>query len=242
MTKIFLVRHGQAGTRDSYDSLSPLGRRQSRLLAEHFLSEEVEFAAVYSGTQSRQTETAAEIRAAYNEAHRSIPDIAAEEGWNEFDLEHVYREIAPLLCAEDPEFQRQYEAMREAMQAAAGAHDAEVHRRWTSCDVDVVKAWVRARYRYSGESWEQFRKRVAGCRFEAYQPHENVNVLVITSATPTAVWTASALDIFDERIMNLAGVLYNASYTVLRQRGPDLRLLMFNVIAHLASPELRTHR
>ena len=42
--------------------------------------------------------------------------------------------------------------------------------------------------------------------------------------------------------MPLAGVLYNASYTILRLREGQLRLFTFNAIPHLATKELRTHR
>jgi hypothetical protein len=65
---------------------------------------------------------------------------------------------------------------------------------------------------------------------------------VFTSAMPTAIWTGMALDISDQRVMQLAGVLYNASYTVLRVREEQLQLFMFNAIPHLTVPELRTHR
>lgn len=54
MSKIYLIRHGQAGTRDHYDLLSNLGRRQSRLLGEYFAAQGVKFAAAYSGELSRQ--------------------------------------------------------------------------------------------------------------------------------------------------------------------------------------------
>jgi hypothetical protein len=37
-------------------------------------------------------------------------------------------------------------------------------------------------------------------------------------------------------------VLHNASYTMLRLRGQDLRLFSFNAVPHLNTPDLRTHR
>jgi hypothetical protein len=47
-----------------------------------------------------------------------------------------------------------------------------------------------------------------------------------------------SLEIFDARVMGLAGVLYNASYTVVRLRGKQARLFTFN-----AAPfGTRTHR
>ena len=54
---MYLVRHGQAGTRDAYDSLSDLGKRQARLLGEHFVSQGIEFAAAFAGALSRQRQT-----------------------------------------------------------------------------------------------------------------------------------------------------------------------------------------
>jgi hypothetical protein len=47
---------------------------------------------------------------------------------------------------------------------------------------------------------------------------------------------------FHERIMRLAGAVYNASYTILRLRKEQLRLFTFNAAPHLAAPGLCTHR
>ncbi|MGI9106419.1 MAG: histidine phosphatase family protein [Pyrinomonadaceae bacterium] len=242
MSKIYLVRHGQAGTRDAYDSLSELGQRQARLLGEHFVSQRIEFTSAYVGAMSRQQQTAALVRAAYDGAGVRFPEVVVERGWDEFDLHQVYREIAPQLCEEDAEFRSDYEAMRVEVEASAGAHDAEVHRRWRPCDTKVVEAWLGNRYPYGGETWEQFRARVEACRLQSAETHREANIVVFTSATPTAIWAGLALGIGDERVRALAGVLRNASYTALRGRGEELRLFSFNETPHLNAPELRTHR
>ena len=171
MSRIYLVRHGQAGTRKAYDSLSELGKRQSRLLGEYF-----------------------------------------------------------------------HEAMRLDARAAVNEHNAPVNRRWLPCDVKVVETWVAGRLPYDGESWPAFLERVSGCRSRLEQAAREGDVAVFTSATPIGVWTAMAMDIFDERAMRLAGALRNASCTVMRLRGGQLRLDAFNTIPHLSAPELRTYR
>jgi len=56
------------------------------------------------------------------------------------------------------------------------------------------------------------------------------------------VWTALAMEIEDQRALRLAGVLRNASATVLRFGDGQLRLDTFNAIPHLPRPELRTYR
>lgn len=242
MSDIYLVRHGQAGTRDAYDSLSELGRRQSRLLGEYFVSQRIEFGSAYVGALSRQRQTAEEVGVAHAEAGVRFPAVAVESAWDEFDLSAVYREIAPRLCEEDSEFRSDYEAMRAQVEASAGAEDAEVHRQWRPCDTKVVKAWYSGRYPYGGETWEQFRERVSACRAKLGERQSDANILVFTSATPAAIWAGLALDIYDDRVRRLAGELRNTSFTVLRLRGERLRLLSLNEVPHLTSPELRTHR
>ena len=242
MSNVYFIRHGQAGTRDSYDSLSGLGRRQARLLGEYLVSQGVEFAAAYAGALARQQQTAEEVARAYAEAGLHFPELTLDAGWDEFDFHHIYKELAPLMCEDDAEFRREYEEVVAQLRASRGAHDAEVHRRWRPSDTKVVEAWAGGRYAYGGESWEQFVARVSACRLRAGGARPRENVAVFTSATPTAVWTARALEISDGRIRRLAAVLENTSYTVLQLRGEEMLLLTFNAVPHLNTPELRTRR
>ena len=72
MSNIYLVRHGQAGTRDAYDSLSELGHRQCQLLGEWFASQGIKFTAAYSGEMSRQQQTAQAVKAGYGDRFTEI--------------------------------------------------------------------------------------------------------------------------------------------------------------------------
>ena len=236
------MRHGQAGTRGAYDSLSELGKRQARLLGEHFVSQGIDFAATYCGELWRQRQTAEQVRTAYSESGSPFPSIEIDRGWNEFNLEQVSSEIAPHLCAQDADFRREYEEMREQVRISEGAHAARVHRKWLPCDTKIVEAWVRGRFPYSGESWKQFCERVLFCRSSIDHRQARESILVVTSATPIAVWTGVSLQIADEQLMRLAGVLYNASYTILRLRREELRLFTFNAAPHLSGAGVRTHR
>jgi broad specificity phosphatase PhoE len=242
LSRVYLVRHGQAGTRKDYDALSDLGRRQARLMGEYLVSEGVHFTAAYSGTLARQELTAAEVKAAYMGSGVPFPEIVPDCGWNEFDLTDVYRSLAPRLCAEDREFRREYEEMAAQARAAAQQPDAEVNRRWMPCDSKIVEAWIEGRHSYEGESWREFQERVAGCRPRLGHAERDANIVVFTSGTPIGIWTALAMGICDERALRLAGVLHNTSCTVIRLRGDELRLHSFNTIPHLGSPELRTYR
>src|SRR5580692_5194160 len=104
MSILYLVRHGQAGTRENYDSLSDLGRAQARLLGDHFRAQGIHFTAAYSGSLARQQATAAEVL--------PTETVTVDAGWDEFDLSHVYQELAPRLIADDEQFRIEYEAMQ----------------------------------------------------------------------------------------------------------------------------------
>ncbi len=241
MSRIYLVRHGQAGTRGAYDSISGLGRQQSRLLGEYFLAHGVRFAAAYTGAMSRQQQTADEVRQAYTRAGAGFPEIELDQAWNEIGLDRVYAEIAPQLAVEDPDFRQQYAALCEQARKYADVPGALVHRKWQGCDTRIVEAWIAGRFPYTGEGWQQFCQRVIACRPSIRRgPHDNV--LVFTSAVPVSVWAGLSLDITDQRVMRLAGVLYNTACTIVRLTDDDLRLFTFNATPHLATPELRTHR
>ena len=189
----------------------------------------------------RQQETAAEAIRSYTTAGLRFPDPQADAGWSEFDLGRIHRELAPCLSADDPEFRTAYEQMQMEMAAAAGDPSAHVHRRWSQPDLKVVEAWIRGRYTYAGESWDAFCRRVRGCILGTNGTPDG-NVAVFTSATPIAIWAGVGMDVFDERVLRVAGVLHNASFTVLRIRSGKVRLFSLNNIPHLRDPDLRTFR
>jgi broad specificity phosphatase PhoE len=241
LSNIYLVRHGQAGTRDAYDRLSDLGRHQAKLLGEYLAGQQLVFSAAYTGSMRRQQETAFEVQAVYQQMEVEFPEVVNKQEWDEFNLEQIYREIAPRMSADDLGFRQQYEAMQRDVRLSDGEQAAAVHRRWLPCDSQIVNAWISGKYPYQGESWDTFRQRVAS-GLKVQNGTHKTNLIVFTSAMPVAIWTGLALDISDHRIMRLAGVLQNSSYSVLRLKADDLRLLTFNAAPHLIDESLRTYR
>jgi broad specificity phosphatase PhoE len=245
---LYLVRHGQAGTREQYDSLSDLGREQARLLGEHFRAQGIRFDAVYSGSLKRQRATA-EATLGHVDAAGAL-NVIIDPGWNEFDLAQVYSEYAPHLSAADADFRREYGEMQAAIEASRGAADHAVHRKWNDCDKKVVRAWVESRYEYSGETWPSFVARIHAALDRVTAnfvggPGADLNngtAIVFTSATPIGVCAARTLELEDGRAMWLAGVLMNASFSTLRVRGSELRLFSLNNAPHLNDAPLRTFR
>ena len=229
MSLIYLVRHAQAGTRENYDVLSDLGREQARLLGEHLASEGVQLEAVYSGGLQRQRLTAEIACSALSREALSHPDVVTDHRWDEFNLRAIYMSISDRMREESPEFARDFEEMDEALRK-----DPHTTRGATGrCDAAVIRAWIENRYPdYQGESWAGFRDRIKSCLGNFASESEGA-VAVFTSATPIAILVAAALELTDEKLLSILGVIYNSSVTVIRSREQEMRLFSFNSTAHL---------
>jgi broad specificity phosphatase PhoE len=238
VSALYLIRHAQAGPRHKYDQLSDLGREQARRLGEYFASQPVAFTSVYSGSLERQRLTAEAVRQAYRGRGVAFPEIQDDPLWNEFDLGDVYRALAEPLCRDDAEFGREYAAMMRSLDDENHA----LHRNHNYCDIAVIRAWVAARYAYSGESWQAFRARVAQPLTTLSIHNSGERIAVFTSATPISLWVGRALGLDDSNIWRIAGVAYNTAITTLQLRDDDCRLFTFNGVPHLEQTALRTFR
>ena len=229
--QLYLIRHGQAGSRDNYDLLSSLGKQQAQLLGEHFRAAGISFRAAYAGSMRRQRETAEIVLGAMPEA----PEVRSDARWNEFSLEGLWKTLAPHLQAENEQFARDYAALHAA--------NPNVDRVMTSCDVELIRAWMASHPGCDGvEPWKEFRGRVEAPRRDLAEYGSGESVAVFTSATPTAVWCGSALGIEERKIFRIAGVLYNTSFSTLRLRDDEVTLFSLNNTPHLRDTSLRTFR
>jgi broad specificity phosphatase PhoE len=238
LSSLYLIRHGQAGTRGHYDALSDLGRRQAYLLGQHLSAQKVPFKAFIAGCLNRQRQTAEEVWRAYREAGVAVPDIVSEPAWSEFDMTAVFSEFAPLLSEADPQFKQDYEELLRKLEDA----NSPIHQAWTDCDTQAMRAWMEGRYPCRTESWAAFVQRVLSGRasLSLHQPGDAV--AIFTSATPIAIWVAAALGVSSGHVMRLAGVMYNSAVTSMRLRDDDLMLFAFNGLPHLNDQQLRTFR
>jgi broad specificity phosphatase PhoE len=238
LSSLYLIRHGQAGTRARYDALSDLGKRQAYLLGQHLAAQKVPFKAMIAGCLNRQRQTAEQVWRAYKEASLPAPEIVSDPGWNEFDMTGVFSEFAPLLCVADPQFKQDYEELLRKLEVA----DSPIHQAWTDCDTQAMRAWMEGRYPCRTESWVAFRERVLKARAALGPQQSGDTVAIFTSAAPISIWAAAALGVSDGHIMRLAGVMYNSAVTTLRLRDDDLTLFSFNGVPHLNEAGLRTFR
>jgi len=238
LSLLYLIRHGQAGTRGNYDALSDLGRRQSRLVGEYLAGQKIRLRAFIAGCRNRQQQTAREVWRAYRDAGAEVPDIISDPQWNEFDLTAVFEEFPPRLCEADARFKQEYEELLRKLED----ENSPVHHAWTGCDTQVMRAWIEGRFPCRTESWAAFRERILSRRAELEAYAASDTVAIVTSATPIAIWVAASLGVSDGHIMRLAGVLLNSALSTMRLRADGPMLFSFNGTPHLPEPQLRTFR
>ena len=237
LSVLYLVRHGQAGTRENYDSLSDLGRDRPVCSANISRARKIRFDAVYSGALSRQQRDRGGERCPRSRNHRRSR-MERVRSWRRStpSMRRIWPPTTPIFAANT-------KRCRPRLIASQGAHDAPVHRRWNDCDKKVVRAWVEGRYHYSGESWPAFFARIHAALARIAGRIHDGNAIVFTSATPIGVCAARTLEISDGRAMWLAAVLLNASFSTLRvraRRNPPVQLQCRAAPAR--APALRTFR
>ena len=93
MSVVLLVRHGQASFgKADYDNLSELGERQSRVLGRALAARGIQPDLLVTGAMKRHRQT---LDAARDAAGWTAP-VTVDEGWNEFDHEHVIEVHKPV--------------------------------------------------------------------------------------------------------------------------------------------------
>ena len=222
MALVFLVRHGQAsfGTSD-YDRLSDQGRRQSRWLGEYFRARGIIFSRVVAGSLKRQRDTAGEVLAGM-ESDQSIIEHA---GLNEYHGEALY---AAHTGGRDPlEHQR-----------------ADYRHYWLTMKAAML-AWTRSELVGVPETWAQFGARTrAGIDLACEGLARDDCALVVSSggaisrAVVDIIGSPSATAVeFNLRFRNSGFVELIAGGAGAKR---SLRMVAFNAIPHLDTPERRT--
>ena len=238
MSLIYFIRHAQAGARDNYDILSDLGQKQARLLGKFLATEDIRFSAVYSGSMRRQRLTAEIACSALSWSGLPVSDVETDERWNEFSLASVYAWAGPKMLKSSPEFASDFKEMQEALRL-----DPHTTRGATGrCDRAVMRAWITDQFPgFDGESWQAFSTRIRSCSAGLYGRNHKEAVAVFTSATPIVFLAGASLGLSEEKLLSLAGVLYNSSITIMRAHDGDFRLFSFNGASYLPVG-LRTFR
>ncbi len=218
MSKIFLIRHGQASFgKQNYDQLSELGSKQAYWLGQHLKDIGIQPSRIITGSLNRHKQTAASLC----EGMKLNCDIEEHIGWNEFD----FHAIVYALLRKHPEFTPKtnqpkafFSLLRKAMTA------------WS--DNTLTGSLP--------ESWSDFENRV----YEAMlfsKNKEAKNILVISSGGAISMALKQLLNIENSTMIDLNLQTRNTSLSEIYFNENQSHLCSFNAVPHLETAERRTH-
>jgi len=236
MSTVYLIRHGQAsfGAKD-YDCLSETGMAQARILGKSMAERGTVFDAVYHGSLKRQIQTAKAFAVSYAEKGIFLPEPVLWESFDEYDGFAVWRHHLPGVLAQFPHLKKEQENFRTDAKA------------FQILFQHVTDRWIAGQHDGEGcPAWADFKKRVTeGCKSMIRSQGSGKNIAVFTSGGTISVIMQMALDLSDQKTMDISWQIMNASVTRIRYRENQISLSAFNEICHLEMtrmPEMLTWR
>lgn len=252
MSRLTLIRHAQASFSPDpskafvdYDRLSPLGHRQADALGEELAAAGIAFDRVYTGPAARQRQTAEAVAAAYARHARPFPELRTSEELEE----HAGATVVRRALAE-PDYEEERVRLDVALGRAGGGNASseathlEASRAYFTVFRSVTRRWARGELppALAHESWQAFRGRVeVGVRRIMEEAGRGATVAAFTSGGPIGSTVASVLGLDDERALELAWAVDNATLTELLFSRERISLKSFNAQPRIGSPELVTY-
>jgi len=236
MSVLYMVRHGQASLHsDDYDQLSPKGVEQSRQLGLHWAGQKVLFDQVYFGPRRRHRQTMEAVEKVYKEHHLRWPEPKPLETLDEHFGQHVMLRALPEMMKSDP-------AVRELVARFKEGDRAQL-RQYLHLFQKVTRSWVRGELPMPDlEAWHQFRARIHGALDEIMAAGGgNKKILAFTSGGPIAASMGRALDIDDEKTLELSYIVRNATCAEFLFSQKRFSVLTFNSVPHLEDADLVTY-
>lgn len=237
MSVLRVIRHGQASYfADDYDNLSPLGEEQARALGRYWIEQDQEIHRVVVGPRRRHRQTLEGVAAVFRDAGRDWPEALEVKELDEHSGQEVVHQVLPEWIEQEsedrPEVARLAERKPEDLHLYFQAF-REITRRWARGELPTPAGL---------ETWADFRARVnGGLRHIIDGTRQDQTVAVFTSGGPVGTSTGLALDLPDEKVLELSWRVRNAAYADLVLTDEGLNVDCFNAWPHLGESRLVTY-
>ncbi len=224
-----MLRHGQASFGSaSYDKLSQTGKRQAKITAEFLGNIDQTFTAIYLGEMKRQQETLQPIIDTFKNLEKKVPVSNVSDAFNEYDSSILFETLLPIVLKDDPsleEYKDQIFTSRKAFQILFEK---------------VMVFWISGKFDMEGlPRWLDFKTRLQKALIELMKKHgKQQRILVSTSGGPVSAAVQMALDLSDEKTMDVAWQIQNASLTRFKYNTSGIMLCGFNDLSHLNQKKL----
>lgn len=241
MTTILLARHGQASFgQQNYDQLSELGGLQASLLGQHYATTQRRIDAIFTGSLSRQQDSARYFWEAYQPSvaaslalpalDLTAPDSYLIESFNEFNHKDVFIKSNPAFTSQEA-IASEIAKAEVPKQRLAELFDLALQR-WHEGDndKDYLESWPQFNVR-AQQALEQVRQQVS----QLTHLESDSTVLVFTSGGVIAAITAQLLRQGSQTAYQLNRSLVNTGVTAITVRDQVPQLLSLNEYSHLFS-------
>ncbi len=235
MSLLFLVRHGQASFHaDDYDQLSTRGVEQARQLGRHWAELNLSFDHVYVGPRRRHRQTLEAVAAVYRERELKWPEPMELPELDEHSGQDVLTRSLPDLIKRDPVIREMREKLRKDSDT--------VQRDYLRLYQKVTRLWVRRELQLPElEAWHVFRERVGrGLAKMTETGGRKKRIAAFSSGGPVAAATGFALNLDDEKTLELSWVVRNAACSEFLFSRDRFSLVTFNAVPHLTDVQLLT--
>jgi broad specificity phosphatase PhoE len=239
MSRLFLVRHGQASFLErNYDKLSAKGEQQAHILGKYWAGLNVCLDRVYSGPRVRQRETARIVGEAYKAAGLPWPEAIVLEAFDEFQAEAVMERCLPELVESDSEIRQMHQAFESSRTRP------EQIKTFDRIFQVVIGRWADGKIPLDGiEPWAEFSARVQrGLAQLSANGGSGHHIAIFSSGGPVGVAMQRALDLSTQATLKAALMVRNCSYNEFLFSAGRFTLSSYNATPHFTDPEFLTHR
>jgi len=235
MGRLTVVRHGQASFfQEDYDNLTDLGREQARELGAYWVRLGVLWDSAYMGPKRRHRQTLEAVADMYRQAGLPFPE---PRYLPEFD-EHQGPGVVKRLLADDGEACGTVNILPAKVKAGGKHAVNEYFLKFQQ----ITRAWVRCELEAPGfESWQTFRGRIEqGLTKITTDCERGSSVVAFTSGGPVAAAVGRALNLDDERVLEMSWIVRNAALAEFRFSREEVSLISFNALPHFSRAEVHT--
>jgi broad specificity phosphatase PhoE len=230
MSKIYLIRHGQASfMAEDYDNLSEKGILQSKALGAYFLKNEIHFDKIFIGNLKRHQQTFNGFSQAYSEKNIALPEPTYLEELNEHQVPEALR-----IAYDD--FISKYEDAKMLLDAIVKNPKLKKKNSVKIFGL-FLKEYVSGRYVFehpSIQSWTDFRVQTEKGKVKILEStKKGETVGIFTSGGTKSSIIGDILRMSEEEIGTLNLAIRNTSFSQLLFLENKLNVFSINEVSHL---------
>jgi len=239
MSRLFLIRHGQASFLErNYDKLSPKGEQQSRILGEYWAGLKLRFDHVYTGPRVRQRDTARIAGEACGAAGLPWPEPVVLKAFDEFQAETVMEKCLPELIETDANIRQMHDVFKQAQTRP------EQFKTFQRMFEVVIGRWAQGELPLEGiEPWPDFCRRVQmGLEQLSSNGSRGRQIAIFSSGGPVGVAMQRALGLSTEAVLKTAWMVRNCAFSEFVFSSGRFTLSTYNATPHFTDSEMITYR